>query len=81
MRYFERNDSANFVALADLKARINIHGQSILYIKSKKSKFDPICITEVSEFGYFPITSATLRNVKIDADSIYYGRLRDLAEW
>ena len=34
-----------------------------------------------SEFGYFPITFATLRNVKINASSIYYGRLSDLAEW
>lgn len=81
MRYFERNDSANFVALADLKARINIHGQSILYIQSKKSKSDRINITELSEFGYFPITSATLRNVKINAGYIYYGRLQDLAGW
>jgi hypothetical protein len=81
MRYFERDDSPNFVALADLTTRINIHGQSILYIKSKKSKFDRINITEFSEFGYFPITSARLRNVRINVESIYYGQLRDLTGW
>jgi hypothetical protein len=79
--YFGRQDSPNFVALADFADRTGISGVSILYVKNKESKYDTPGCTENTEFGFFPIQSAHRNNVIISEPNIIYGQLRDVIRW
>jgi hypothetical protein len=79
--YFGRQDSPNFVALADFADRTGISGVSIMYVKNKESKYDTPGCTENTEFGYFPIQSAHRNNVIISEPNTIYGQLEDVARW